>query len=60
MNVQAQRGCHPLVPRSGTVPLECIAGVASGKGVVPSLNVISVMTDVRIVIHRANGSQYRQ
>ena len=46
-----QRGRSPLVPSPGTVTLKRIAGMVSGKGGVPSVNVVSVMIDIRIVIH---------
>jgi hypothetical protein len=51
MDVQVQRGRSPLVLRADAVALKRIAGTVSGKGGVPSVNVLSVMIGIRIVIH---------
>jgi hypothetical protein len=51
MDAQMQRGRSPLPPRPGTVTLKHIAGMVSGKGSVPSVSVVSVMIDIRIVTH---------
>ena len=51
MDAQMQRGRSPLPPRPGTVTLKQIAGMVSGKGSVPSVSVVSVMIDIRIVTH---------
>lgn len=51
MTLQMQRGRSPLVPKPGIVTFKRIAGMVSGKGGVPSVDVVSVMTDVRIVSH---------
>ena len=69
MTVQMQRGCSPLVPEPGIVMLKRIAGMISGKGGVPGVNVVSVTIGRRIVIHQVNVaradsssqcSEYRQ
>lgn len=54
MDVQVQPGRSPLVPRAGAVARKRIAGMVSGKSGIPSVNVVSVMIGVRIVIHYAN------
>ena len=51
MDAQMQRGRSPLPPRPGTATLKHIAGMVSGKGSVPSVSVVSVMIDIRIVTH---------
>ena len=51
VDVKVQRGRSPLVLRPGTVALKLVAGMAYGKGGIPSVNVVSVMIGIRIVIH---------
>jgi hypothetical protein len=51
MDAKMQRGRSPLPPRPGIVTLKQIAGMVSGKGSVPSVSVVSVMIDIRIVTH---------
>ena len=54
MAVQMQRGRSPLVPKPGIVMLKRIAGMISGKGGVPGVNVAGVTIGRRIVIHQVN------
>ena len=54
MTVQMQRGRSPLMPKPGIVMLKRVAGMVSGKGGVPSVNIVSVTIGIRIVIHKAN------
>ena len=54
MTVQMQRGRSPLVPKPSIVMLKRVAGMISGKGGIPGVNVVSVTTSKRIVIHQAN------
>lgn len=49
-----QCGRGPLVLRARAVVLKRIARMVSGKGAMPGVNVVSVMTGIRIVIHQAN------
>jgi hypothetical protein len=52
MTVQMQRGRSPLMPKPHIVMLKRIAGMISGKGGVPGVNVVSVTIGRRIVIHQ--------
>src|SRR5437773_12429971 len=54
MTVQMQSGRSPLVPKPDIVMLKRIAGMISGKGGVPRVDVVSVTIGRRIVTHQAN------